>query len=100
MYKLTAFVTMEDGDIDYVGGGNMEMVYQADDWYSKFLNQQAKELHMERSQGFITSIFRVLIGSRYKTRRKQVMSILPTLVTIGSHTLATLIDTPTQQNTV
>ena len=48
MYKITAFVIMEDGDIDYIGGGKMEMVYQANDWYFKFLNQQVKELYMER----------------------------------------------------
>ena len=35
MCKLTAFVIMEDGDIDYVGGSKMEMVYQADNhWKS------------------------------------------------------------------
>ena len=44
---------------------------------------------MEKSQGFITGVFRALKGSRYKTRRKQVMGILPTPVTIGSHTPAT-----------
>ena len=64
MCKLTAFVIMEDGDPDYVGGGKMEMVYQANDQYIKFLNQQEKVLHMESSQGFITSIFQALAGSR------------------------------------
>ena len=29
MHTLTAFVIMEEGDIDYVGGGKMEMVYHA-----------------------------------------------------------------------
>ena len=47
MCKLTPFIIMEDGDIDYLGGGKMEMVYQADDRYFKFLNQQVKELHMK-----------------------------------------------------
>ena len=51
MCMLTPFVITEDGDIDCVGGGRMEMVYQADDEYFEFLNQQVKELHMERSQG-------------------------------------------------
>ena len=31
MCKLTPFVIMEDCDINYVGGGRMEMIYQADD---------------------------------------------------------------------
>ena len=39
MCKLTPFATMKDGDIDYMGGGRMEMVYWADDEYFEFLNQ-------------------------------------------------------------
>ena len=54
--KLTAFVIMENDDTDYVGGGKMEMVYQANDQYFKCLDQQVKKLHIERSQGFITSV--------------------------------------------
>ena len=38
MCKVTGFVIMEDSDLDYVGGGKMEMVYQADNQYFKFLN--------------------------------------------------------------
>ena len=52
---------------------------------------------MERSQGFITSVFWALTGSRHKTRRKQVTGIQPTLLTIRSHTPATPIDTPTSK---
>ena len=44
---------------------------------------------MERGQGFITSVFRVLTGGRCKTRRKQVTGISPMPVTIGSHTPTT-----------
>ena len=94
MCKLTASVVTQDGDIDYVGGSKMEMVYQANNQYFKFLNQQVKELHMERSQVFITSIFRALTGSRCKTRSKQITGILPMSVTVGSHTPATSIDAP------
>ena len=97
MCKLIDFVTREDGDTDYIGGGKVEMVYQANDWYFEFLNQQVKELHMARSQGFITMVFRALTGSRCKTRRKQVTGIPPTLVTIGTHTPATPTDTPTSK---
>ena len=75
MCMLTAFVITEDSDISYLGGGKMEMVYQVDDQYFKFLNQQVKEVHMERSQGFITSVFRALTGSRFQTRRKQLTGI-------------------------
>ena len=39
---------MEDGDIDYMGGGKMEKVYHPNDQYFEFLDQQVKELHMER----------------------------------------------------
>ena len=59
----------------------MEMVYQADDDYFEFLDQQVKELHMERSQGFITSVYRALTGSRCKTRKRQVTVIPPTPMT-------------------
>ena len=93
MCKLNAFFT-EDGDIDYMRGGKMEMVYQADDQYFEFLHQQVKELHMERSQGFITSILMALTGSRQKTRMRQVTGILPMPVAIGSHTPAATIDAP------
>ena len=92
MCKLTPFVIMKDGDIDYMGGGKMEIVYWADDEYFELLNQQAKKLHMERSQGFITWMFRALTGSRHKTRRRQVTGIPPTPVTIGLQTLAALSD--------
>ena len=61
---------------------------------SSSLIQQVKELHMERSQGLITSIFRVLTGGTCKTRRKQVTGILPMPVTIGSHTPSTPINAP------
>ena len=50
MCKLTAFTIMEDGNIDYMGGGNMETVYHADNQYCEFLDQQVKELHMERNK--------------------------------------------------
>ena len=97
MCKLTAFVITEDGDIDYMGGGKIEMVYQANDWYLEFLNQQVKELHIKRSQWFITSMFRALTGSRHKTRKKQVNGIPPALVTTGRQTYATPIDAPTSK---
>ena len=84
MCKLTPFVSTKDGDINYVGGSKMEMVYWADDEYFMFLDQQVKELHMERSQGFIMSVYRDLMGSRHKTRRRQVTSIPPTPVTMES----------------
>ena len=38
MCKLTLFVIMMDGDIDYVGGSKMDMVYWADDKYFEFLD--------------------------------------------------------------
>ena len=45
--KLTPFVIMEYVDIDCIGGGKIEIVYQADDKYFEFLDQKIKELHME-----------------------------------------------------
>ena len=49
---------------------------------------------MERSQGFITIVFRALAGSRHKTRRRQVTRIPPTPVPKELHTPATLSDSP------
>ena len=37
MCKLTAFVITENTDIDYIGGGKIE-VYQADNQYYEFLD--------------------------------------------------------------
>ena len=94
MCKLTAFVITEYGDIGYVGGGKIEMVYHTNDWYFESLNQQVKKLHIERSQGIIKSVFRALTGSRHKTRMKQVTGILPMPVTSGMHTPATSTNAP------
>ena len=38
MCKLPAFVITEDGDIDYIEEGKMEMVYKADDRYFEFFD--------------------------------------------------------------
>ena len=92
--KLTPFVIMKDGDIDYMEGGKMKIVYWDDNEYFEFLDQQVKELHIERSQGFITSLYRALRGSRCKTKRTQVTSIPPTPVTTESCTLATQNEPP------
>ena len=88
MCKLTPFVIPLEADIDYVGGGKMEMVYLADNYF-EFLDQQVKGLHKERSQGFITSVYSALMGSRHKTRRRQVTGIPPTPVTMEFHSPTT-----------
>ena len=82
-------MSSQDGDIDYMGGGKMEMVYHANNQYFEFLNQQVKKLDMERSQGFIKSILRAITDSQCKIRRKQVTGRPPMPVTIGSYSLAT-----------
>ena len=56
--NISPFVITQDGDIDYVAGGKMEMVYHADNQYFEFLDQWLKELHMERTEEFIESVFR------------------------------------------
>ena len=88
MCKLTPFVIMKDDDIDYMGGGKMEKAYEANYEYFEFLDQQVMEHHMERSQGFIRSVYRALTGSRFKTRRRQVTRIPPTPLTTELHTVA------------
>ena len=80
MYKLTPFVITK-----MVTLTAWEMDYQADDEYFEFLDQHVKELHMERSQGFITSVYRALMGSRCMTRKREVTGIPPTPVTMELH---------------
>ena len=78
MCKMTPFVITEEGDIDYLAIGKMENVYQVDGQYFEFFENEVRELHAERSQGIFATVFMSLTGSRCKTRRRQVMDILPT----------------------
>ena len=38
--KMTSFVIMEEGDLDYLAGDKMETVYQMEDQYIGFLEKQ------------------------------------------------------------
>ena len=67
--EIPPFIIIEEGDIDYFMGGEIETVYQVDDQCFEFLKGQVREVQKERSQGFITSVFWALIGSRCKTRK-------------------------------
>ena len=71
----------------------METVYQVGGQCFEFFEGQVRELQVEKSQGFITSIFWALTGSRHETRRRQVRGIPPTPVTSGSATPLTTLDT-------
>ena len=82
--KLRTFVITEDGDIDKFAGEEMDVIYQATDEDFNFFQAQVRELDAERNQSIITSIFRTLTGTRCKTRRRQVTSIPPTLITPGA----------------
>ena len=91
-YKMTPFVITEDGDINYLASNKMETIYQADNQYFKFLENQVRELHVERSHGIFASVSWALTGSRHKTRRRWVTGIQPTPVTVGSATSTTIPD--------
>ena len=58
----------------------MDAIYQADDQYFYFLEEQVRELQGEKSQGIIKSVFQALTGSRHKARMRHVTSIPPTSV--------------------
>ena len=58
--KMMPFIITKDGDIDKFKGGKMDSIYQADDQYFNFFEEQVKELQAEKSQGIITSIFELL----------------------------------------
>ena len=90
--KITPFIITEEGDIENFTVSKMEAIYQADDHYFEFFEGQVKELPVERSQSIITSDFWALMGSRHKTRRRQVTSIPPMPVTTGSTSPATVAD--------
>ena len=62
----------------------MDVTYQAADKDFHFLETQVRELDAERNQSVLTSIFRSLTGTRQNARRRQVTSILPMLVTLGT----------------
>ena len=62
----------------------MDAICQATDKDSNFFESQVRELDAERNQSILTSIFRTLTGTRCKTRRRQVTSIPPMLITLGA----------------
>ena len=71
-WRMIPFVITEEGDINNFTGGKMETIFQADDQFFKFFEEQVKELQVERSQSIIKSIFRALMGRRWKTKSRQV----------------------------
>ena len=93
--RITPFVITEEGDINNFTGGKMESIYQVDNQFFEFFKGQVKDLQAERSQSIIVSVFRALIGSRDKTRRRQVTGITSTPVMAGLTTSATKADTQT-----
>ena len=90
--KMTPFIITEEGDIDHFKDGKMETVYQVDNQSLEFFEGQVRELQVEKNQGFITSDLWALMGSRHKTRRRQVTGIQPMPVTSGSATPVTTLD--------
>ena len=64
----------------------MHAVYLVDDQHFKFFEEQARELQSKNSQSIITSVFQALTGIRHKERKRQVTTIPPTPVTMGTGT--------------
>ena len=58
--KMTSFIINMDGNIDKFKGGEMDAIYQADDQYFNFFEEQVRKLQAKKSQGIITSIFGLL----------------------------------------
>ena len=84
MCQMTPFVITKEGDGYHFTGGKMENSYPADEQYFNFLEGQVRELKAEKNQSILATVFRVLTGSRYRMRRRQVTAIPPTLVTLES----------------
>ena len=83
-YKKRAFIITEDGDIEKFTGEEVDAIYQDADEDFSFFETWVKELDAERNQSIITSNFRTLTGTRCKTRKRQVISIPPMLITLGA----------------
>ena len=81
--KMTLFIITKNGDIDYFTGGQMDVIYQADDEYFNFFEEQFRELQAKKSQSIITRVFRAPTGTRCKTRWRQITGIATMLVTMG-----------------
>ena len=62
MCQSIPYVVTEEGNIKHFTGDKMENIYDADDRYSNFLQEQVKELEAEKSQSFLGIMFRVLTG--------------------------------------
>ena len=57
---MTLFIINKDGDIGNFAGGKVDTIYQADDKYFNFFEEQARELQAEKSQSINTRIFELL----------------------------------------
>ena len=88
---MMPFVKTAERDMDNFAGRKMEVVYHADDQYFAF-KEQAKSWNAEKNQSIITNVFQVLTGSRCKMRRRQVTSLQPMPVTMGTATPITATD--------
>ena len=58
--KMMPFIITEDGDVDRFNSGKMNAIYQANDQYFDFFEDEARELQAEKSQGILTSLFELL----------------------------------------
>ena len=62
----------------------MDVIYQEADKDFNFFEAWVRELDAERNQSILTSLFRTITGTKCKTRRRQVTSILPTPINLGA----------------
>ena len=50
--SITPFIITEDGDIDSFAQGKLDAIYQADDQYLDFFEEQTRELQAEKGQEY------------------------------------------------
>ena len=91
---MTPFIIMEEGTSTTLQVVRWKPPARWMNSTLEYFEGQVRELQAERSQGIITSVFGALMGSRHKTRRRQVTSIPSTPVTAGSATTTTVPDMP------
>ena len=81
--KSRAFIITDYGDINKFLGKEMNTICKASDEDLNLFKTQVRELNAERNESILTSIFRIITGTRHKTRRRQVTGIPPKPITPG-----------------
>ena len=82
MCQSNPYVITEDGDIDLLWETRWRTSIMQMTGISNFLGEDVMEPKAEKSQSFLGNMFRFLIGSRWRTRHRQLTGIPLTPITL------------------